>query len=778
MITIHGHLFVLQTKNSTYIFAKDEVNHLRHCYYGGKINPPFSESMFIIPANYPLGTSLIYDEEKNPNLTLHDYPLEIATSGKGDYRNPSLEVLTSAERSLDLKYQKHEIGADITLTNDLPSPHGVNQTLRVYLHDEASKITVILQYGVFFESDVITRNIIIENHAISPVQVTKALSFNLDIPPQKFTLINTRGGWANETHLQHQVLQSGIHIHDSKAGTSSNRHNPYFILQEEGGNLDAGYTLGVNLIYSGDYASIIEVNPSSTLRLQTGINPEGFMYPLTQEETLETPWAVLTVSEEGLNGVRRNFHHFVENHIISPVFAHQPRPIVFNNWEGTYFDFNEKSLLKIMKAAKKLGAETFVLDDGWFGERNNDTLGLGDWDVNLKKLPGGLSSLAAQCKKLGLNFGLWVEMEMVNPNSNLFRKHPEWVLGDRNRKLTLGRHQLILDLGRVEVQNFIIDTVTNILNSADISYIKWDWNRPMSDLPPRSDRVFNYYRGFYKVMKTLTTRFPHVLFEGCASGGNRFDLGILSYFPQIWSSDCTDGYERQFIQDGLLLAYPPSAVSAHVSAGINHQTRRRIPLDTRIRVAMTGAFGYELDPSELTPLEEKIIIQANAFYKAHRDIFVHGELKAITANQGRAYQWLSPDKKKGLIFHFHGLVDLNPAPLKIKTRGLLDGKYHFQAESNHTFIKDYGGLVKMALPKTVKPDGKLLQYLNDHQSAEELLKMDVPQELILDGSALNHGAISLYPSWSGTGVGPQSYFYSDFGSRLYVIKYVGESKND
>ncbi|MGI6714484.1 MAG: alpha-galactosidase [Bacilli bacterium] len=778
MVTINGRLFVLQTQNTTYIFARDEFDHLRHCYYGGRIEPPFSEDIFIIPPNYPLGTSLVYDEAKNPLLSLHDYPLEIATSSKGDYRSSSLEILTSAEKYLDLKYVKHEIDGDVTLDNDLPTPHGVDTTLRVFTHDTVTGITVILQYGIFFECNIITRNIIIENHGITPVQVTKALSFNLDLVPQNFHLINTAGGWASEAHLQKQKLQSGIYIHDSKAGTSSNRHNPYFILQEESGNLDAGFALGVNLVYSGDYASLIEVNPSSTLRIQTGINPEGFLYPLNQEENLQTPWAVLTVSEEGLNGIRRNFHHFVENHIIPPFFAYKKRPIVFNNWEGTYFNFDEKSLLKMMKAAKKLGAETFVLDDGWFGRRNSDTSGLGDWEVNLKKLPGGLKKLAEQCKKIGLDFGLWVEMEMVNPDSDLYRRHPEWVLGDRSRPLTLGRHQLILDLGKTYVQNFIIETMTKILNSADISYIKWDWNRPMSDLPPRSDCVFAYYRGFYKVMKTLNERFPHVLFEGCASGGNRFDLGILSYFPQIWSSDCTDGYERQAIQDGLLLAYPPSAVSAHVSARINHQTRRRIPLDTRIRVAMTGAYGYELDPSELTPLEEKIIIKANQFYKKHREIFIHGELSAIRTNQGRAYQWLSQDKKEGLIFFFSGLVDLNPAPIKIKTRGLLPGKYQLKAESNHTNIQDFGGLIKMALPKMVKPDGKLIQHLNDTVSAEELMKMDQPQAVILDGAALNQGALAVYPSWSGTGVGPQSYFYSDFGSRLYVIKYLGEKQHD
>ncbi|MFA6854964.1 MAG: alpha-galactosidase [Bacilli bacterium] len=774
MINIVDGVFVLNTAQTTYIFAIDEFSHLRHLYYGAHISEPIAREMLMIPRDFIAGTSLVYDEKEYPFISLHDLPLEIATSGKGDYRNPSLEILTPREEYLDLKYFKHELDQDITLTNNLPTPHGVDQTLRVYLHDEVAKITVILQYGVFENSNVITRNIVIENHTLSPLQITKAFSFNLDVRNQDFNLITTAGGWANETHLKKQKLTSGIYLHDAKSGTSSNRHNPYYILQEEQGGLNHGYTLGVNLIYSGNHAGVVEMNPSKTIRLQSGINPDGFIYPLTREQQFQTPWAVLTVSEDGLNGVRRNFHDFVENHIISPNFAHKNRPIILNNWEGTYFNFDEKKLGKMIKQASALGCETFVLDDGWFGERNSDASSLGDWDINLKKLPHGLAYLSDLCKKNSLGFGLWVEMEMVNPNSKLYKEKPAWVLGDKSRQLTLGRHQLVLDLTREDVQNFIIEKMTDILSSADITYIKWDWNRPLSDLPPRSSIVFDYYRGFYRVMKILTKRFPHVLFEGCASGGNRFDLGILSYFPQIWSSDCTDAYERQAIQDGLLLAYPPSAVSAHVSANINHQTRRQIPLDTRIRVAMTGAFGYELDPNELTPLEEKIIVNANDFYKLHRSIIVDGDLEQIYCNHGRAYQWLSKDKKHGLIFYFNQLVDLNPQPLLIKTKDLLVGKYQLKAQSNHTMIKEFGGLLKMALPTLIKPDGKIIQHLNDHQSAEQFMKMDQPQIVIVNGDALNHGAVNFYPSWAGTGVGPHMYFYSDFGSRLYVIEYLGE----
>ena len=422
----------------------------------------------------------------------------------------------------------------------------------------------------------------------------------MDMAEIDLTMHTFNGAWAREMGRYDTPVKSGKHINASFTGTSSSRANPFVMFSRPGCTEEYGECFGFNLIYSGNHYEAAEVNGFGKTRITIGINPENFEYMLNPNEDFESPEAVMTFSDKGFNKMSQNMHYFVREHIVRGEWKYKARPVLLNSWEANYFDINEDKLVNLGKAAKDVGIEMLVMDDGWFGERDDDTTSLGDWDVNPKKLPDGLKGICDKINDIGLDFGIWVEPEMVNVKSRLYEAHPDWAMGVPGKPHTEGRSQRILDLTNTEVQNFIIEKMTQVFTSANIAYVKWDMNRIFSDyyapgLPAdrQGEIAHRYYIGLYRVMKELTNRFPHILFEGCSSGGNRFDLGTLCYFPQIWASDNTDALSRADIQNGYSYGYPMSTVSAHVSACPNHQTHRVTPLNTRFNVAAFGVFGYE-----------------------------------------------------------------------------------------------------------------------------------------------------------------------------------------
>lgn len=777
MIKVTDQVFQLDTAKTSYIFRVDKLGFLRHGYYGPKLNRPSAYSFVFEKVAYPVGSSVLVDEANDPTMSLDMTLLEYSTLGKGDYREPSIHLEHPQGYVLDFRYVSHElIEGGIELTG-LPSPHGADQTLIITLEDKVAGVRYLLLYSVFENANVILRTTKIINTSSHPLTVHKAMSFQLDMLNQAYDLKTTYGGWISENRQIRQRLNPGIYINDSKTGHSSNRHNPYTLLLGKETTLTHGDAYGFNLIYSGNHYTMVELTTYDKLHIQVGINPLMFAYTLNVDETFVSPWAVLTFSSSGENGVSQNFHTFVNHHVIQGPWANQARPILLNNWEATYFSFDETKLMRLLAKAKAVGIELFVLDDGWFGRRKDDLRGLGDYDVNMKKLPHGLDGLAKRINKAGLKFGLWFEPEMVNEDSLLFETHPDWAITCPERTPSKGRHQLMLDLSRAEVQDYLISSISTVLKSANIEYVKWDFNRHMSDfyspLYPQGEFIHRYTLGLYRVLDMLTKAFPQILWEGCSSGGNRTDLGMLSYFQQNWTSDNTDGFERITIQSGAATAYPLSTMGAHVSASPSHQMLRRTSIETRFNVACFGVLGYELDLNKLSALEERQVKAQIQFYKTHRRLLQFGtfyRFKDMTTDGYALWMVLSKDRKEGLIGYYQGLAKPNPSVDTLHVQGLIDDAlYVLEAREQQTNIKLFGGLLNMAMPIKLNEDGFVIDLLSKHKSIEQLLKMKDVERYVMYGDALNHGAVKLNPQWLGTGVNDQVRILADFGSNLYYF---------
>ena len=773
MIKTNEKVFCLETNSLSYIFHTDDIGLLFHDYFGNKIAlKDFDVEPIKLKPSVQKGTSTIYDEAKNKELSMDLVPLEFSFPHKGDYK--STPILLKNEKFgyvFDFKFERHEI-REVKPLEGLPTPHDGDQELVIYLNDEKANVKVELHYYIFEQDDIICRNVIVVNNGELDLFVQKALSYQLDLVNKDFELITLSGGWASEMNKQIQPIVEGKYSIESRTGFSSARFNPFFMIKEKSANLDNGDVYSFNLIYSGNHLAEVELSHYGLLRVEAGINPFCFEYKLAQGERFETPIAVLTYSNKGINGASKNMHRFINDHVIPTQWHNTLRPVVINNWEATYFKFKESKLLAIAKDAKKYGAELFVLDDGWFGDRNSDSAGLGDYDVNKKKLPHGLNGLAKRINKMGLKFGLWVEPESVNVDSKCYRAHPDWAVKCVDRSPSFNRHQLHLDLTKKEVQDYIIENVSNILNSANIEYIKWDMNRNISDITFNDylpgEFYHRYILGLYRIKKELVTRFPNVLFEGCASGGNRFDLGILSYFPQIWASDDTDAIERLRMQDSYYLGYPQSTISAHVSSGPSHQMLRNTPIDTRYNVAMFGVMGYELLFKELSKQEKKRCLKLVEVYKANRQTFQFGDLYKLETNTDNFYKWqvLSNDKKESVVGHFNVLQKSNPPEAFLDTKELLDDTL-YKADVVHVEhdIHKFGGLINMLTPFHVNPNGWLANLLSKH--------MTIPGEkdhYEAYGSALNNKAVILNPEWSASGLNDYVRVLGDFGSRLYTIQ--------
>ena len=770
MTISNGEVFILNTENLSYIFHVDKTGLLLHDYFGEKIEiNDFDISSIKQKISVQKGTSVIYKKEVNENLSMDYSLLEFSFPHKGDYRStPILLKSESAGYTFDFSFKKYEIRKEPLAGDILPTPHDNDEELIITLSDEANKVDIELHYVIFESANVIARNIVIINKGEENLHVLKVLSMQLDMVNREFELKNFVGGWASEMQEADQKLVPGRYIHESRTGFSSHKCNPLFLIKNKDASLDYGDVYIFNLVYSGNHISEVELTPYGYLRIQSGINPFCFDHELKKDETFKSPYAVFTYSSKGINGARSNMHHFVNEHIIASRWKEALRPVVINNWEATYFKFTESKVIKIAKTAKEYGAEMFVLDDGWFSYRNDDSHGLGDYWVN-KKLPGGLTRLAKKINKLGMKFGLWFEPESINEESDLFKKHPEWVIRSSNIAPSYCRNQHLLDLSKKEVQEYIISSMSKILTESNIEYVKWDMNRHMSDLPNVKNVGEFYHRyilGLYRVLNEINKAFPHVMIEGCASGGNRFDLGILTYCPQIWASDDTDAHERLRIQRSYLYGYPQSTLSNHVSSSINQQTLRDISIDTRYNVASFGVLGYELMFKELSKFEKQQCKKLIEEHKNHRQILQYGDFYELPSTNGHIiWQVNNKEKTECVVGEFAALQSITPKESILKLHGL-DGNKKYQVRNvlvPHN-IKEFGELINMMTPFHLNPKGRLVNLASKF--------ITIPSEVDkyeVSGSTLNNG-ITLTPEWSASGINDQVRVLRDFGSRLYIIE--------
>ena len=750
-------LIYLNTKNTSYILNITAYGKLEHIYYGKRIKEVKEANYLKEPQNIETPHSVLYNKNLNRE-TLDTMSLEYGEIGKGDFREPAISIYGNVGYVSDFVYMSHRFYEGKENHETLPSAKSNNKkctTLEVVLFDKSNNVELILYYHSFYEVDVITRYVKVINKSEESIKLNRVMSLQLDFDNEGYTLTSFEGEWTREMQIKNQPIISGIYTIDSKVGTSSNRHNPFVILKQNDCKEMYGDCYGFNLIYSGNHSEIIEVNCYDKIRVLTGINPHCFEYTLEKGEDFISPEAVMTFSPKGLNGLSNQMHKFVREHIISPNFKEKERPVLLNNWEATYFDFNKEILLNLANQAKEVGIELFVLDDGWFGERKDDTSALGDWMVNEEKLGGPLNELVKSIKDLGLEFGIWVEPEMISENSELYRNHPEWVLGKKGENLCEGRNQYVLDLTRKEVCDYLVETLTKLLNSADITYVKWDMNRNFSDVysefihPSRQGEVFHKYMiGFYDVVKRLTEGFPNILFEGCAAGGNRFDLGMLCYMPQIWASDNTDASERVGIQRGLSYGYPQSTYGAHVSCCPNHQTGRNTSIETRFNIASMGVLGYELNLLELSEVEKETIKKQIAYYKKNRKLLQFGEMYRLESGENKVITAIvSENKKQAIISYYQYLQKPNPNKEKLKAY-ILDDEVYYHIESREQRIQENDFL----------PHSK--QYMGEI----------MPKEIFdLWGDHFNYAGICLGEQIIGNNFNAGRGIVGDFGSRLYYI---------
>ncbi|MEG1809483.1 MAG: alpha-galactosidase, partial [Oscillospiraceae bacterium] len=623
----------------------------------------------------------------------------------------------------------------------------------------------------YFDCDVITRRAVLKNFDARPLVMKRMLSMSLDMPDEGFDLVTLDGGWIKEANRHSRPLQYGIYINSSVTGASSNKHNPGLMLARRGANEEYGEVYAFNLVYSGNHYTALELSSCDLVRVASGINPIGFVWELRQGECFETPEAVLSYSDSGFGKLSSRLHDFVNRHIVRGEWKNRERPVVVNDWEAYFFRFTRGKLLRLARRAAKLGVELFVLDDGWFGERDSDRAGLGDYNVNLKKLPGGLGKFAEKINALGMKFGLWFEPEMVNEDSGLFREHPEYAVTTEGKIPCLGRNQLVLDLCNPAVRDYIVGSVGGVLDSANIEYVKWDMNRRMSDacsphIRGNGEFCHRYILGLYDVLSRIFGPRPKILFESCSSGGNRFDLGMLCFSPQIWASDDTDALERINIQGGLSLLYPLSCMGAHVSETPNAQTLRETPIATRFNVACFGCLGYELDFNNLTPVQMRETREQIEFYKVHRRTLQFGRFARADCNKDNKTVWqcIADDGSIALVGFFQSQARAAEGSDKLPMRGLEpDVRYTVETKHQRVFVSRFGALVKHLLPFAPRPDGLLLRLANRYYALRDCVERHEGS-----GQALMHGT-QLNCQYIGTGYNGNIRMLGDGGSNIYVV---------
>ncbi len=676
-------LLTLETDHTSYQMRVDDNGFLHHQYYGRKID---GAEMTYLHVNADRGFSgNPYILRNNRTFSLDTFPQEYTSFGVGDYRINSIAVTNGdGSYAADFRYLSHQIFPGKYTIPGMPTVYDDKdeaETLVITTQDPVTKLTVKLYYGVFPSTDVITRCAEIVNNGQEEVTLLKADSICLDMPFGKWDLVHFHGRHCLERQVERSPLIHSIQTIASKRGMTSHHHNPFVILCDHSANEDYGDCFGLMFMYSGNHKTEIEVDQLENVRVCMGIHDAQFRWKLSTGESFHTPEVILSFSAQGFTQLSHNYHDLIRHNVCRGEYKLARRPVLINNWEATYFTFDEDKLLSIARQASELGVELFVLDDGWFGNRNDDNAGLGDWFVNREKLPHGLTGLAEEVNKLGMKFGLWIEPEMVNENSQLYRAHPDWVFAAPHRSPMTGRNQLVLDMSRKEVVDYLYDAISKLLRESHIEYIKWDMNRPISDVyshgAPRERQgeiSHRYVLGVYDLMNRLTSHFPHVLFEGCAGGGGRFDPAILSYSPQIWLSDDTDPIERIKIQYGSSFGYPVSTMGAHVSASPNHQTGRTTPLKTRGVVAMSGTFGYELDPNKLSEEDKAEIKTQIADFKRYYWLIQDGRYYRLTdleeGNFYTAWQFVARDGSETLVNMVVNSPQPNSLLIHIRLKGL------------------------------------------------------------------------------------------------------------
>ena len=687
-------VFTLQTKRTTYQMKAGDYGILLHLYYGARVEDC---TMDYLLHRKDVGFSgNPYEAGEDRSFSLDTLPQEFPSYGVGDYRNNCVGVCQAdGTRAADFRYVSWEIREGAHKIPGLPclfDEDETAETLVIFLEDAASSLKLELYYVVFADRDVIARSARITNGGKEAVRLEKMMSACLELPNGSWEAIHFHGRHAMERRLERLPLMHGTMEVGSRRGTSSHQHNPGVILCSPDATEEHGGCYGLSLIYSGSFSMEIEMDQMDSVRAVCGINPEFFEYRLEPGEAFDTPQLMMTYSGSGLGRMSANFHSIIRHNLCRGKYKFARRPVLINNWEATYFDFNEEKILSIARQASELGIEMLVLDDGWFGSRDSDNAGLGDWFVNTDKLKGGLTDLVTGINGLGMKFGIWIEPEMVNEDSRLYREHPDWALTIPGRKPCRSRNQLVLDMSRSEVRDYVFDSIAAVLKSANVEYVKWDMNRSICDvysavLPKeRQGEVYHrYVLGIYDLMERFTSSFPNILFEGCSGGGGRFDPAILYYSPQIWCSDDTDGIERLEIQYGTSFFYPISAVGSHVSAIPNHQTGRRTPLATRGVVAMAGSFGYEMDLNLLTEDEKEAVKAQVEDYKKYYDLIHNGDYYRLTSPQKdsgfTAWQFVSGDKTRTLLNLVITHVRANAPDLWFKLRGL-DPEKRYRLEEN------------------------------------------------------------------------------------------------
>ncbi|MEA4822780.1 MAG: alpha-galactosidase [Clostridiaceae bacterium] len=647
-ISFDSGVFKLDAGASSYVMKIGEDGSLLHLYYGARLDDMnLDYILYLLPTS---SFSALRPELERTGYSPDTMLTEYSCNGTGDYRASALQICDADGYSAtDMRYVSHRILPGKYALPGLPATYAECEsdadTLEITLEDPRTHIRTVLFYGVYTHLNAIARAARIENPTDKTVVIERAYSACVDLPRCDFDLVNLWGHWSCERNVSRRPIEHGSQGISSKRGSSGHAENPFVALCSRNADETCGDIYAASFVYSGNFDATVEVDSYGATRLLMGLEATDFAWRLEPGETFTLPEAVLVYSAEGFGEMSRTFHRLYRKHLVRGEWKTKRRPILVNNWEATYFNFDEEKLVAIARDAADLGIEMLVMDDGWFGERNDDRSSLGDWFVNEKKLCGGLKALVDRVNALGVKFGIWFEPEMISPISRLYEEHPDWVLSVPGRAKSIARHQYVLDMSRPDVCDYLFDAIAAILESANIEYVKWDFNRNLTEagsllLPAdRQKEIFHrYVLGLYELLDRLHTAFPHLLLEGCSGGGGRFDPGMLYYTPQIWTSDDTDACERLFIQHGTSLVYPPSSISAHVSASPNHQTGRETSFATRGAVAMGGAFGYELDLTKLTDEERVLVREQVQNYHKYYDIIQNGDY----------YRLISPFEDKNI----------------------------------------------------------------------------------------------------------------------------------
>ena len=752
--------FHLYNNEVSYIMRIMENGQLENLYYGKKIHDKEDFAYFHDEAmRSQMSVCIPEPGLLSMQYTRQEYP----SYGTGDYRSPAVTIAQEkGSRIIDFKYAGHEIYSGKKEILPLPATYVEGkeeaETLEVTLHDNVMDTDLILSYTIYEAYPVITRNTKFVHKGKEKIVLERAMSASVEFLDMDYEMVQLSGGWSRERYVKNRKLEMGIQSIQSLNGTCCGaEHNPFLALKRPHTTESQGEVYGFSLVYSGNYLGQVEVSTFDMTRVMMGINPEDFSWELKSGESFQTPEVVMVYSDKGLNKMSQTYHRLYRKRLMHGEWRDKARPILLNNWEATYFDFNEEKILTIAKKAKEAGVELFVLDDGWFGARNDDYRGLGDWYVNLEKLPDGISGLSKKVEELGLKFGLWVELEMVNKDSDLYRAHPDWIISAPNRFESHARHQNVLDFSRKEVVDYIYEMIAKVIRESSISYIKWDMNRYMSEpyskgsAPCEQGKVMHkYILGVYDLYTRLTTEFPHILFESCASGGARFDPAMLYFAPQTWCSDDTDASERTKIQYGTSYVYPIVSMGSHVSAVPNHQMHRITPIETRANVAYFGTFGYELDLNLLSDAEIETVKKQIAFMKEHRELIqMDGDFyRLLSPFEGNETAWMvvSSDKTQAVAAFYQRLNKVNASWLRLKLDGL-DANTKYEVSCDMAPVASYDAKIAEAYGhKTEEDSVKTYQAYGD-----ELMSAGIP----IDREELNKKG-------------------GDFASLLYTLKKVDE----